>query len=93
MTKSYARQTILAEVGEAGQARIHAARAVVRTRGLAAEIAERYLVAAGFGEVRVSDEPDAVALPFEARDASARAVAEGAYRALVLFREAIRCGS
>lgn len=91
MTRSYARQTILAEVGEAGQARIASARAVVHARGLAADVAARYLVAAGFADVRAGD-PQPIAVPFDTRDAAAGAVAEGAYRALVLFREAIRCG-
>jgi hypothetical protein len=92
MTDSrYARQAILPEIGEAGQARIAAATAVVRARGAAAEIAKRYLVAAGFGAVHVEEASDAIAPPFDARDASARAVAEGAYRALVELRKAIAC--
>jgi molybdopterin-synthase adenylyltransferase len=51
----YARQMRLAEVGRPGQARIEAARIDVPLSGLAAEVAVRYLAAAGVGFVRVRD--------------------------------------
>jgi hypothetical protein len=49
------RQSRLAEVGSAGQARIDAATVEVRLDGLAGEIATRYLAGAGVGRVRVGD--------------------------------------
>jgi hypothetical protein len=49
------RQSRLAEVGSAGQARIGAATVDVRLEGLAAEIATRYLAGAGVGRLRVRD--------------------------------------
>jgi sulfur-carrier protein adenylyltransferase/sulfurtransferase len=49
------RQSRLAEVGSAGQARIGAATVDVRIEGLAAEIATRYLAGAGVGRLRVRD--------------------------------------
>jgi hypothetical protein len=49
----HGRQTRLAEVGSAGQARIAAARAEVAGEGLASVVAARYLVGAGVGSVRV----------------------------------------
>ena len=51
----HGRQTRLAEVGRAGQARIVASTVYVRVDGLAAEVATRYLVGAGVGCVRVRD--------------------------------------
>ena len=48
----YSRQTLLPEVGGAGQARLLAARVLVRAGGApAARTAATYLVAAGVGEV------------------------------------------
>ena len=49
------RQSRLAEVGSAGQARIAAAAVEVRLEGLAAEIATRYLAGAGVGRLRVGE--------------------------------------
>lgn len=49
------RQSRLAEVGSAGQARIGAATVDVRLEGLAAEIATRYLAGAGVGRLCVRD--------------------------------------
>jgi hypothetical protein len=51
----HGRQTRLAEVGAAGQARIAAATVDVVVDGLAAEVATRYLVGAGVGCVRVRE--------------------------------------
>ena len=51
----HGRQTRLAEVGSAGQARIAAATVDVAVDGLAAEVATRSLVGAGVGCVRVRE--------------------------------------
>jgi hypothetical protein len=51
----HARQVRLAEVGEAGQARLAAATVDVRLVGAAGEIAARYLAGAGIGRLRVKD--------------------------------------
>ena len=49
----HGRQVRLVEVGEAGQARIGRARAVVTTRGLAAWVETRYLAGAGVSALTV----------------------------------------
>jgi hypothetical protein len=49
------RQARLAEVGAAGQERIAAATVAIRTDGLAAEVATRYLAGAGIGGLQVRD--------------------------------------
>jgi hypothetical protein len=51
----HGRQSRLAEVGAAGQARIADATVTVASRGLAAEVATRYLAGAGVGRLRVDD--------------------------------------
>jgi hypothetical protein len=51
----HGRQTRLAEIGAAGQARIAGSTIDVEVGGLAAEVATRYLVGAGVGCLRVSD--------------------------------------
>ncbi len=53
----HGRQTKLAEVGAAGQARIARARVDVAVPGLAGEVAVRYLAGAGIGQLRVCTEP------------------------------------
>jgi hypothetical protein len=49
----HGRQTRLAEVGGAGQARIAAARVAITLEGTAARVAARYLAGAGVGGLRV----------------------------------------
>jgi hypothetical protein len=51
----HGRQTRLAEVGAAGQARIASSTIDVEIGGLAGEVATRYLAGAGVGRLRVSD--------------------------------------
>jgi hypothetical protein len=51
----HARQVRLAEVGEAGQARLAVATVDVWLEGAAGEIAARYLAGAGVGRLRVKD--------------------------------------
>ena len=58
--RRYSRQTKLAVVGQAGQARIAAAVASAGD-GLAGWVAARYLAGAGVGQLRVGSEPIAQA--------------------------------
>src|SRR6185437_11059803 len=51
----HGRQSRLAEIGAEGQGRIAAARAEVRSGGLAGEVATRYLAGAGIGVLRVRE--------------------------------------
>jgi hypothetical protein len=53
--RRHSRQSRLADVGEAGQARIARAVAVVPGQGIAAGVAARYLAGAGVAGVRVKD--------------------------------------
>ncbi len=64
----HARQSRLAEIGPAGQARISRARVDVGLDGTAAEVAARYLAGAGVGCVRVRS--DVAAAAARAIDAS-----------------------
>ncbi len=88
------RQRLVAEIGEAGQARIGAARVVVAGEGPAAEVERRYLEGALFAAVDDAPDapPEAVAFAGEldllGADEQARAVVEGAARALAKIRGA-----
>jgi hypothetical protein len=57
----HGRQSRLAEVGSAGQARLGGACVDVRLAGLAAQVAVRYLAGAGIGHLRVAEAGLAVA--------------------------------
>jgi molybdopterin/thiamine biosynthesis adenylyltransferase/TusA-related sulfurtransferase len=96
--RRFARQVVLAEVGEAGQRRLGAAAVLVVGRGAAADACALYLGAAGVGTVLVGVEgpapsaawwgPPGAAVPGEARrHALARALAaRGPGRAFALER-------
>lgn len=56
MSRRHTRQVRLAEVGADGQGRIGRAAVDVHGRGLAAEVAARYLAGAGVARLRVGDE-------------------------------------
>jgi hypothetical protein len=81
------RMARLAEVGEAGCARIAASEIEIGGVGLEGEIEEHYLLAAGVVRVRRGTCEERA--PFEVGDEAARAVAMGAYRALVSLRRVI----
>lgn len=95
--RRYGRQIRLADVGEAGQAKLCAAHVVLGGAGFARDIEERYVRAAGMNVVAPEDagapararavEVDVTALGF--RHESTREVAEGALRALVAIRAAL----
>lgn len=68
MSRRHTRQVRLAEVGADGQGRIARAVVAVHGRGLAAQVAARYLAGAGVARLRVGE--DAVAAAARAIDAS-----------------------
>ena len=81
----FTRQIRLADVGEAGQAKLEAARVPLRTNGFARSVEEAYLRAAG---AQVVDGERHFAKPdLGLRHDAARDVADGAYAALVAMRE------
>ena len=88
----YTRQRRLPEVGEAGQARLGQAEAVVRGNQ-GADVEQSYLERAG---VTVRREPEAAPLPFlhaaAFRFEASRGVAAGAWRALVAIRRELGIG-
>jgi len=83
----YTRQVRLAEVGEAGQARLASAHACVHGDGMAADVEARYLRGAGVSVTHATTHPNEdmpgwlLALGPGARD-----VAAGAYAALSVMR-------
>ncbi|RYZ07957.1 MAG: hypothetical protein EOO73_09655 [Myxococcales bacterium] len=91
MADRYARQRLLAAVGEHGQARLVAATYVVSGDGsLSSEIEREYLARAGASELLASREPGptfAHAAAF--RHAEARDFAAGAWRALMQLKNAL----
>jgi hypothetical protein len=84
MEDRYARQRLLAAVGDVGQARIAAATYVVSSEGSLSSTVERdYLARAGATELLPSGEPGpAFAHAAAFRHAEARDFAAGAWRAL-----------
>jgi hypothetical protein len=86
--RRYMRQIRLAEVGEAGQARLVEAKVGLASRGYAREIEERYLRAAGI-EPSGDRSPELSAEVLGLRNPAAREVGEGAFHALLAFRRAL----
>jgi adenylyltransferase/sulfurtransferase len=84
----YARQMLVAEIGEAGQARLLAATARVAGDGLHHEIATAYASRAGIGTVLAGPIDDALAPSFVSTPA-ARAVIAGSRAALASIRAAL----
>lgn len=82
--RRFSRQTLLAEIGESGQARIESGVAAVGGTGLAHEIASAYATRAGIG--RVVDGPLAEGCPAWVEDDAARAVVAGSRAALAALR-------
>ncbi len=93
----YTRQIRLADVGEAGQAKLCAAKVSLRSQGFARTIEQRYVVCAGMAEAeselptidpsRVDELANVCGLGL--RHAAAREVAEGALHALAAIRTAL----
>jgi hypothetical protein len=91
MEDRYARQRLLAAVGELGQARIASATYVVSRDGsLTAEVEREYLARAGAAELLASREPGPVFAHAAAfRHAEARDFAAGAWRALAQLKNVL----
>jgi hypothetical protein len=87
----YARQRLLAAVGDIGQARVAAATYLVASDGsLASEVEREYLARAGATELVAQREPAAVFAHAAAfHHAEAREFAAGAWRALVQLRNVL----
>jgi molybdopterin/thiamine biosynthesis adenylyltransferase len=85
----YARQMLVAEIGEAGQARLKAATASLSGVGLEHEIATAYAVRAGIGTVQPGRIDEEALAPAFLELRAARAVAAGSRAALAAMREAL----
>ncbi|MFO0741291.1 MAG: hypothetical protein U0270_35675 [Labilithrix sp.] len=88
----FTRQIRLVDVGEAGQARLEAARVAPRTEGFARSVEETYLRAAGVGLGPGAPAAGSTAPDLGLRHAAAREVADGAYAALVAMRRVLGVG-
>ena len=85
----YARQVLVAEIGEAGQARLAGAAARLSGAGLANEIAIAYAVRAGIGRVEPGPVDEAALAPAFLQMRAAREVLAGSRAALSAIREAL----
>lgn len=95
LARRFGRQIRLADVGEAGQERLCAAKLTPRTAGFARSVEERYLSAAGVQIEPAASEPAGADANGEVasavaglgvRHATAREVGEGALSALAAIR-------
>ncbi|HVH46580.1 MAG TPA: hypothetical protein VM925_29770 [Labilithrix sp.] len=85
--RRYTRQMRLAEIGEAGQAKLCAASVELGSGGFAKTVEERYARGAGMSVAAPGGGRSAVAVDaLGLRHDAAREVAEGALSALVSFR-------
>ena len=83
------RQMIVADVGEAGQARLEAATASVGGSGLGHEVATTYASRAGFSRVTAGTIDEERLAPSFLREPAARAVVAGSRAALASIRSAL----
>jgi hypothetical protein len=79
---------LVAEIGDAGQARLEASTALVAGEGLAHEVAAAYASRAGIGKVERGPVDDGLAPAFLVEPA-ARAVVAGSRAALASIRAAL----
>jgi hypothetical protein len=90
----YTRQTRLAEVGEAGQARLLASRVELEAGTEVGRMVEhRYLEGAGIQVTGARSAGGAMPGWIAAMDPAARDVAEGAYRALAAVKSVLEIGA
>lgn len=83
------RQILVAEIGEAGQARIANAEAMVLGTGLAHEVAARFAEGAGFARLLTGEVSEAALAPAFVHLPAARAVLSGSRSALREIRRAL----
>jgi hypothetical protein len=84
----FARQMLLAEIGEAGQRRLEGATAPIAGVGLAHEVGEAYARRAGMGRI-VAGPIDAALAPSFLENEAARAVVSGSRAALAAIRRTV----
>jgi hypothetical protein len=87
--RRFVRQILVAEIGEAGQARLADAVSPVSGDGLAHEIATAYASRAGVGSVVPGPLDEAALAPAFLEDPAARAVVAGSRAALASLRAAL----
>ena len=87
--RRYARQMLLAEIGEEGQRRLEAAVAAVEGEGLRHEIATTYARRAGIGRVTPGPIDEQCLAPSFLEHAGPRAVVAGSRAALSSLRDAL----
>jgi hypothetical protein len=85
----YVRQMLVAEIGEAGQARLAAAEARLSGEGLAHEMAAAYASRAGIGRVAAGAIDERALAPSFLEEPAARAVVAGSRAALASIRRAL----
>ena len=90
MSARFLRQELLPEIGERGQRRLSASSAAVGGAGLSHEVAARYALGAGFGDVTPGPlDLDALAPAALVKSGPAREVLAGARAALAAMRRAL----
>jgi hypothetical protein len=82
----FVRQMLVAEVGEAGQARLEAATFALAGDGLAHQIAQAYAARAGVGSVVQGPIDEGALVPSFVENAAARSVVAGSRAALAAMR-------
>jgi len=87
--RRYARQMLLAEIGEEGQRRLGAAVAAVAGPGLRHEIATSYARRAGIGDVAAGTVDESALAPSFLELPATRAVVAGSRAALSVLRAAV----
>ena len=90
--RRYARQMLLAEIGEDGQRRVASATAAVTGEGLAHEVATSYASRAGIGILAPGDIDERALAPSFLEHAAPRAVVAGSRASLAALRAALGAG-
>jgi hypothetical protein len=85
----YVRQMLVAEIGDAGQARLEGAVAHLSGDGLGHEIAAAYAARAGIGQVLPGPIDEAALAPSFIESPAARAMVAGSRSALAAIRAAL----
>ena len=91
--RRYARQMLLAEIGEDGQRRLGAATAALAGEDLAHEIAATYAARAGIGRIAPGPIDERALAPWFLEHAAPRALVAGSRSALAALRDALGVGT